>query len=193
MRIIPLFCLSAALLCSCKKNQPKDPFSYESLKEKDAGTASATINGSVWKSNLVFAKVNPNSPSGKLLIEATYYENGLRRQSLALNFINPTIKQQPIYSNRVITWGDNYTQRPLDSLTGGFYLVMQDVGENSYDIVSSEENLLTIDSYNPSTSELSGSYKMTLYRLNASKKSQTQSFPDTLRITNGSFNVKYTQ
>lgn len=193
MRLKTIMALSVIGLFGCKKNT-ENPYSYDSLMKKNNGTCSASINGNSWNSNLLLAKINPNSKNGTIYFEAFVYENGIQRQSISFTGINPNISSQQVYSYYLPSKTSNLIPRSLDTLTSSIYLVNADVTENYFDIVDTPEgNNLQIDYYNPSTQEVRGRFSLYAVRVDTDKRPSTQGFSDTLRITNGMFNFKYTQ
>lgn len=193
MRLKTIIALSVLGLFGCKKNT-EDPYSYESLKKKNNGACSASINGNAWNSNLLFAKVDPNSTSGKIYFEAFIYENGIQRQSISFTGVDPNVSSQRVYSYFLPSKNGNLTPRSFDTLTSSIYLVNADVTENYYDIVDTPDgNSFQIDYYNPSTQELRGRFSIYAIRGDKDKKAATQGFADTLIITNGTFDFKYTK
>lgn len=193
MRLITIISLSVICLAGCKKNTD-DPFSYESLQKKNNGTCSASINGNAWSSNLLFAKINPSSKNGTIYFEAFIYENGIQRQSISFTGVNPNVSSQRVYSYFLPSKNGNLTPRSFDTLTSSIYLVNADVTENYYDIVDTPDgNSFQVDYYNPSTQELRGKFSIYAIRGDKDKRPATQGFADTLRITNGTFDFKYTE
>lgn len=193
MRLKTIIALSILGLFGCKKST-EDPYSYESLKKKNNGTCSASINGNAWNSNLLFAKVDPNSTSGKIYFEAFIYENGVQRQSISFTGVDPNISTQRVYSYFLPSKNGYTKPRSFDTLTSSIYLVNADVTENSYDILDTPDgNSFQIDSYSASTQEVKGRFSLYAVRANRENRQATQGFSDTLRITNGSFYFKYTK
>jgi hypothetical protein len=188
MRYIGLGLVFTLCFASCKKKSV-DPFSYEGLLKKNSGVLLASINGKPWMSNIVLASYGNDGKH--ISIHSAYFENGLERQSLNFNSLDPTRSNQTIYSNFIHTWGDNYISRNSDSLQAAFYLSQGDAEENSYQVIDSGiNNYFHIDSYNPATTEISGSFQVAMYRWKSNDKPRTQGFPDTLRIADGKFSVR---
>jgi hypothetical protein len=162
MRYIGLGLVFTLCFASCKKKSV-DPFSYEGLLKKNSGVLLASINGKPWMSNIVLASYGNDGKH--ISIHSAYFENGLERQSLNFNSLDPTRSNQTIYSNFIHTWGDNYISRNSDSLQAAFYLSQGDA-------------------------EISGSFQVAMYRWKSNDKPRTQGFPDTLRIADGKFSVR---
>lgn len=188
--LFPIVAIALITIASCKKEE-EDRFSYKWLKQKESGTLTAKINGQPWYNNLVLTRVNSNSKQGKYAIEASYYIGDVLKQDLTLNFIDPKRSIQKIYASSIYDPNLPYTiQRPLDTLVGSFGLQDQDVIENIYEVNdSADNNYLYIDHYDPEKQAIKGRFSMTLYR-RYQHANQTQGFPDTLKITDGTFDVK---
>lgn len=188
--LFPIVAIALITIASCKKKEP-DRFTYEWLKERNSGTLTANINGQAWHNNLVLTRVNSNSKQGKYAIIAYYYENGIERQSFSLNYIDPKRSIQKIYASNIYDPNLPYTiQRPVDTLRSTFTLSYYDIAENYYEVDdSASNNYLYIDHYDPEKQAIKGRFSMTLYRLDR-HIDQTQGFPDTLKITDGTFDVK---
>lgn len=190
MKIQYIIAIALITIASCKKKE-EDRFSYQWLKQKESGTLTANINGQPWQNNLVLTRVNSNSKQGKYAIEAYYYTGDIIKQSFYLIFIDPERAIQKIYASSIYDPNLPYTiQRPIDTLRGSFGLQDHDVSENIYEVNdSADNNYLYIDHYDPEKQAIKGRFSMTLYRL-YQHTNQTQGFPDTLIITDGTFDVK---
>lgn len=190
MKIQYIIAIALITIASCKKKE-EDRFSYQWLKQKESGTLTANINGQPWQNNLVLTRVNSNSKQGKYAIIAYYYEGDNERQCFSLNFVDPNRSIQKIYASSIYDPNLPYTiQRPLDTLVGALTLGNYDIAENFYEVNdSADNNYLYIDHYDPEKQAIKGRFSMTLYRLDRHIE-QTQGFPDTLIITDGTFDVK---
>lgn len=188
--LFPIVAIALITIASCKKNE-EDRFSYQWLKQKESGILTANINGQPWHNNLVLTRVNSNSKQGKYAIEAYYYTGDIVRQSFTLNFVDLKRSIQKIYASSIYDPNLPYTiQRPIDTLRSSLGLQDQDVIENIYEVNdSADNNCLYIDHYDPEKQTIKGRFFMTLYR-RYQHANQTQGFPDTLKITDGTFDVK---
>lgn len=170
---------------SCKK-KPKTP--YDVAKKDNTGNATVLINGKLWVGN-VNAAARDNRP-GRVIISLSLYIDGILRQDLSITGINPGIADQKIYAT-LIPVGSSYKPRTGDSCLASFHLEQDDASENYYNILESStvDNTVHIDSYEQAKAKIKGSFQMTLYRMNTDFLPQSQGYPDTLRITNGSFDL----
>jgi hypothetical protein len=174
---IALFVL---IFAACNK-EPQTP--YDEVKDKSVGHITAYVDGKQWTSN--FADITSNKKDGRYNLGGSLYINGIVRQSISLiniSISNP--KRQLLYS----TFNENgYSDTRADSCIGSFDLSDHDVGEASFEVLEKTltENYVQIENYNSSTKTVKGNFQMTVF----TKEEPTQGFSDTLRITDGHFEL----
>lgn len=66
-----------------------------------------------------------------------------------------------------------------------------DYSYDTYSIDSTRSNFIEVESYDPTTKEISGKFQMTLYRefIGVRAKNPATPYDDTVRITSGKFDV----
>ena len=180
-QLIILVC-AITLLHSCKS---KEKTSYDITKQDSKGTGSALVNGK----SFISTKCNVVATNGRLAIGIDFYLNELNRQSIGFFNINPNKLKQVVYSSVRYVGNNHYVSiQQNDSCMASFILTDYDVIENVYEVIdNASDNLLTIESYD--SSRIKGSFNITLFRTDIDTRPQTQGMPDTLRITNGKFDV----
>lgn len=174
---------SVLLLVACRK----DPKVTDTVA---SGTASAVVNGKTWTSS-ASAYYTDYQYSNRLSLFLRVSSGDIEKQKLEIVRINPLLKSQPIYARLQNTVGDNYKDRRGDSCLAMFYLMDDDILENSYNILDGDSrNMLYVDSYDETAKRLKGRFSLVLYRMDI-KSPQTQGFGDTLIIKDGVFDLPY--
>jgi len=167
--------MAALIFIGCKKDPDKGNY---------YGTASATFNGKTWQSGKVRCIVAKQCGNGKLGFQFQVYNqyNELREEMIFFKIpvaigtytINPKNFNDPLCK---------------DTIPIGSYHTLQSDGDvllDSYYVILSSNNYFTINNYNESTKELRGKFEVTFKIFDR----QDPDSPDTIRVTNGSFNTK---
>jgi len=175
IRHILLICIIISFFIGCKKDPDKGKY---------YGTASATFNGKAWQSGKVRCIITKQCSYGKLGFQFQVYNqyNELREEMIFFKIpsavgtyiINPLNLNDPLCK---------------DTIPIGSYHTLQsdgDVALDSYNAILSSNNYFKIDNYNERTKELRGSFAVTFKIFSR----QDPNSPDTIRVSNGSFNTK---
>ena len=160
------------------------------------GYLTAEMNGADWSKTYSNAYQvthgvvsNLDEPQGVSydLISILYNESSARRQE----FIFQNIPFSP-YTGRhkLVTCPPNTECETSDKPQVALFELLSDgdVAGDSFYTVDSEDNYIQIDSYNPKTKEIKGSFQLTL--ANARIPRSSNALPDTLRFRNGRFHTK---
>ncbi len=169
---------------SCKKENNK---TIPNSSNSD-GASSSLINNSQFVSTITDAIKSDRE--GMVNINMQSYIDGIERQSFSLVNIPLKVGKHKVVSSRIVIAENTYRTRNDDSCIATFYLGEDDVLENSYYILeSASDNYIQVKQYEASKSFVKGSFNLTLYRRDPKTRPQTQGFPDTLRVTDGKFEV----
>lgn len=165
----------AIIFIGCKKDPNKNLY---------FGTASAKFNGQSWTAGKVGCGIGITCPKGKLTFAFyVYNQQGFLREKLVFQAI-------PVGTG-VYTLNPANFNDPLckDTVPYSSYFTHQDDGDvslDSYNAIPSLNNYFAIEDYNERTKELRGSFAVTFKIFTR----QAPNSPDTIRVSNGSFNTK---
>lgn len=178
-------------ISSCKDKKAETELTpYDQVKSSNGGTASALINGQAWVASISTSKANYEY-SDRLDLSFSVYESGIERQNLVLTRINPNVTDQKLYSSLVhLSESTAVPRHGKDTCLASFYLLQDDVLEDTYEILeSASDNNLHIDKFDVTNKKVEGTFSLTLYRDNI-KQALYQNFADTLRVTSGKFEIR---
>jgi hypothetical protein len=162
-------------------------FIFYSCSKKDNnlyyGTASAIVNGVPWQTNDVrcgYLNCRANELS---MTFDKYSSEGFLRESYVFQKFKPdNILLQQLYP---LTSSPCYN----DTIESA-YATSEDDGDvvkAFYEVINNENSYLKIESYNPSTKEISGSFTAT-YLIDSNYLNSGS--VDTVRVTNGKFSTR---
>lgn len=152
------------------------------------GTGLALINNNQFASTITDAI--RSDKEAMVNINMQLYLDHIERQSFSLVNIPLKVGKHKVVSSRIVIAENTYRTRNDDSCIATFYLGEDDVLENSYYILeSAPDNYIQVEEYEVSKPFVKGSFNLTLYRRDPKTRPQTQGFPDTLRVTDGKFEV----
>jgi len=175
------------------KEDPKSRYSV--VKDKNAGTMSAKLNGVSYPSVsriLVFTNFSDSKKNSFDIELQPFNDDELAIQTLLIGNVSLTPKTNniiPFFTFAILPSND---PAKYDHPYGYFNLVLEDAVENEYDILpdSTGQNSITVDSYNVATRQAKGHFKCTMVRKDTNPPPAAQGFPDTLRFTDGVFDVQ---
>ena len=162
-----------ALLICCRKEDNKNPY---------IGEASAYKNGIKWEAYTYTGTFRNDSNKIDIII-STQDKNNIVREHL--NILNLSLELgkhsiDTMYGSALLkNFGITYTTLVDDGDV---------IGDEYYSPAMNEENHITVDSYDSITGDLSGRFNFYLVLGDRSKFDQF--LPDTMRFTDGVFNVK---
>lgn len=166
-----------AITLACNKN---------SSPPKYFGTASMTVNGVNWQADKVSCNVLSEFTCYNNKIEIDFWKfspEGYLREDYAFVKILPAISLQKIYPI-------NFSNICNDTLHASYGIegADGDAGAAYYTSDSSGNNYFSVENYNSTTKEISGSFTVTFVLQKISTTDTT--LADTVRITNGKFSTK---
>lgn len=173
------------MLFSCKKEENSI---WTLDKSQNDGTLSAKLNGKAWEHDLVTANPSMTDPS-KFSIAASLFKDDIARQILFFDLIDPMLKQQTVFSHAKMSNDSTGIPRGITVCIGSYSLGAYDVSENYYVPLEDSNAYINIEGYDPTSPRVKGTFQVTFYRLNKTTLPQTQNMPDTLRFTEGRFDV----
>jgi len=175
--------LCAIVLAGCT---PRDGTQYDLNKGLNSGASSALVNGRPYVSSITNARWENNFP-GKFGLSLSVYIDGFERQELAIVKIDPLLKSQHVYSDRLYIGNNQYQSLNTDLCNSLFFLSFYDEMENTYYLLDSAKNIVNIESYEQETGTIKGNFDLTFFRVDKITHQQTQGFEDTLHFTSGKF------
>ena len=177
------FAFSLLLLLSCNK---KEVTPYDDARDSNMGETTAMINGEKWLANVSYATYD--AEKGKISLSLSLYSNGIIRQHISVDNVKMTENITQDFSPLKDSLGYSINQNYRDSCSAIFFLQDHDVLESTYHIVpNSSSNNITLTHLNTKEKRASGTFNMHLYTTD----NPAQGFDDTLRITEGKFDITY--
>jgi hypothetical protein len=189
---LPIICLLAVFI-SCKKKD-ESTTRYQQIKSKNAGTVTFTLNGEHWPLTTSVVALtgfaNDNKDCFNVTLEMFSSEE-LQMNSLFLGSVSIVPKSSACST---LHWFYITPPNNPDRFThpvAGFTIDYEDATANTYDIWpdSSVSNVMTVDSYDAPTKRAKGRFNFTLVRSDGHAGPADRGFPDTLKITDGKFDV----
>lgn len=167
-------------LASCR-HEPKELTRKEKALAENAGILTADLNGQNWVHTVTSATYIPfDTPTFTFGVEV--FEGDYGTQILDFWGIRLNKKVNVLHSFTVYSQDDEVPK-------GLFHNTDEDVPLTTYQIVegTKDTSYVEIESYDPNTNQVSGNFKATFYREGGNL---IPGFTDTLKFTNGKFNLK---
>ena len=171
---------------------------YENLgpEEPTWGTLDVLVNGKKWGERYpgyyqivraqkgISGNAIPCQNEYYFLRSELYNRNAWLREDL--NFI-----KTPLVAGKYKVIDFSFVCNETDPVYGSFYTISDDgdVLQDRYDVLESEDNYIVIDSYDPKTLEIRGSFQVT-FIIEMRSLNDPSDLADTLRFTNGIFHTK---
>ena len=176
MRNLLLFtAIVAFTITSCQKRHKKD-------------VVTGKLNGHEWDAKTSMAQRDWVNTDRFFITASFNAENG--EHSLGIQNVPFVTGRYPVYSfMRWIDFGKTGEKRGRDSCTGSYHLSYGGVGANSYDVINEEENYVEVTGYDSKRNVVKGNFKMNLYRLYQDREPAEGGMPDTLRFSEGRFEL----
>ena len=174
------------LLSTCKKKDERPNYFW--------GEATATLNGQSWETPGWEVKIasgdksSTGTPCNLQSIDIGIHKfnpQNYLREKIAVVKVPPQLGTYPVNASRICEG---------DSTVGGGYTTFAadgDVIKDIYKVLETEDNTITVSAYNPSSKEISGSFRIAfVFDPKQDSRKDDPLAPDTIRFTNGQFRSK---
>jgi hypothetical protein len=175
--------LLVILVDACKKDTGPYPMTLNERMKNSSGTVIATLNGKPWVSTLTNAAYWKD---GKFGIVAEYYSNLDEDifESLGISYIDYLKNFSKVRYQNAVT----YEYENGDGPNALFSINDDDASLATYHIISDSivNSYVEILNYDAATHEIQGKFQLSFYRTYTVESGVY----DTVRLTNGAFNLK---
>lgn len=186
-----LLALIALILVTCRKKD--DPVPYW-------GEVSASINGQSWNQQFTMGQSWRIKISGVPGNDVSNHPCNQNTFGLQIHrFNSEDLWREALSFTKIPRQPGTYalTGEPgpceIDTLPAASFATLQDDGDvlqDYYVLVKAENNYVTVNSFNASNGEVSGTFGAT-FVIDSRSKLEPSSLPDTLRFTNGQFHTRF--